>query len=165
MIGPRQTGKTTLVRQVLGQLRRPCQYVSVDEPVQQSILPFPNLDVTVADQPTLPNGRRHDTRWLVQQWEVARQHSLKSERGAVLAIDEIQKIPNWSETVKGLWDADRFVDMPLHVMLLGPAPLLKQQGLGESLADRFETICLMHWSFSELSEAFNFDLDQHVIFR
>jgi uncharacterized protein len=25
----------------------------------------------------------------------------------ILAIDEIQKIPNWSEVVKGLWDKDR----------------------------------------------------------
>ncbi len=81
-----------------------------------------------------------------------------------MAIDEIQKIPNWSETVKGLWDADRRLDRPLHVILLGSAPLLMQQGLSESLAGRYETVRLMHWSFAEMSAAFGFDLQRYVYF-
>ena len=79
-------------------------------------------------------------------------------------IDEIQKIPNWSETVKGLWDADRRIERPLHVILLGSAPLLMQQGLSESLAGRYETVRLMHWSFAEMSAAFGFDLQRYVYF-
>ena len=88
----------------------------------------------------------------------------RSERGFVLVFDEIQKIPNWSETVKGLWDADRHEGLPLHVVVLGSAPLLMQRGLSESMLGRFETIRLPHWSFAEMYEAFGFDLDRYIYF-
>ena len=165
--GPRQTGKTTLVQQVLGQLDRPSRYVSVDEP-EPAILPplpdFSSLPPEFGDQPTLPLEGPRDTRWLVRHWEQARMAAHRSDRGFVLAIDEIQKIPNWSEAVKGLWDADRRHDRPLHVILLGSAPLLVQQGMSESLAGRYETIRLMHWSFTEMSAAFGFDLQRYIYF-
>ena len=35
--------------------------------------------------------------------EVARVQAERSEAGFVLVLDEIQKVPDWSETVKGLW--------------------------------------------------------------
>jgi hypothetical protein len=81
-----------------------------------------------------------------------------------LVLDEIQKVPDWSSTVKGLWDADRAVDRPLHVVVLGSAPLLMQQGLTESLAGRFELIRVNHWSFREMIEAFEFDLPSYIYF-
>ena len=167
MTGPRQTGKTTLVQQVLGQLDRPSLFVSVDAPDPAALPPTPDLNDLIpefADQPNVLPGAPRDTRWLVRQWERARMASVRSDRGMVLAIDEIQKIPNWSETVKGLWDADRWHDRPLHVILLGPASLLRQQGMSESLAGRYETIHLMHWSLSEMSAAFGFDLQRFVYF-
>ena len=80
------------------------------------------------------------------------------------AIDEIQKIPQWSDTVKGLWDADRANGCPLHVVILGSAPLLMQSGLSESLAGRFEPIHVRHWSFAEMVEAFDFDLRKYSYF-
>ncbi len=165
--GPRQTGKTTLVHQVLGQLAGPSRYVSVDEPDTAILPPIPVLGSSqpkfVEQQSALLDGPR-DARWLVLQWEQARVEAEGSDRGFVLVIDEIQKIPNWSETVKGLWDADRRLDRPLHVILLGSAPLLMQQGLSESLAGRFETVRLMHWSFAEMSAAFGFDLQRYIYF-
>ena len=82
----------------------------------------------------------------------------------MLVFDEIQKIPNWSETVKGLWDADRARGCPLHVVILGSAPLLMQSGLNESLAGRFEPVDVAHWSFSEMSEAFGFSLEEYLYF-
>ena len=82
----------------------------------------------------------------------------------VLAIDEIQKIPQWSDTVKGLWDADRARNCPLHVVILGSAPLLMQSGLSESLAGRFEPIGVSHWSLSEMTDGFNFDLERYLYF-
>ncbi len=161
--GPRQTGKTTLVQQALGQLKRPFEYVSVDEP-DPAVLPrFPDLGGLTAESAGRPNVPR-DTRWLVRIWEQARMVSRRSGQGYVLAIDEIQKIPNWSETVKGLWDADRRHDRPIHVILLGSAPLLVQKGMSESLAGRYETVRLMHWSFAEMSAAFGFDLQRYVYF-
>ncbi|MCY4462350.1 MAG: AAA family ATPase, partial [Albidovulum sp.] len=165
--GPRQTGKTTLVHQVLGRLDGPSRYVSVDEPNTAILPPIPVLGGSQPEfaeqQSALLDGPR-DARWLVLQWEQARVEAEGSDRGFVLAIDEIQRIPNWSETVKGLWDADRRLDRPLHVILLISAPMLMQQGLSESLAGRFETVRLMHWSFAEMSAAFGFDLQRFVYF-
>ncbi len=112
-----------------------------------------------ADEPTL-----RDSAWLRAQWEAARLVAGESGSGAVLALDEIQKIGGWSETVKRLWDEDTAVGLPLHVVLLGSAPLLVQAGLVESLAGRFEQLRLPHWSFAEMRSAFGFSLDQFLSF-
>lgn len=139
--GPRQVGKTTLVEQVLSQLSCPTLYASADEPALK------------------------DSLWLVTQWERARLMTRESPRGwAVLALDEIQKIPSWSDTVKRLWDEDSRSKLDLRVVILGSSPLLMQRGLSESLAGRFETICLTHWSFTEMKIAFGFSLDQYLYF-
>ena len=165
--GPRQTGKTTLVQQVFAQLERPSHYVSVDEPESAALHPVPIMGTMTPEfmaRPIVQIDGPRDRRWLIWQWEQARMAALQSDLGLVLAIDEIQKIPNWSETVKGLWDADRRHDYPLHVILLGSAPLLMQQGMSESLAGRYETVRLMHWSFTEMSAAFGFDLNRYIYF-
>ena len=107
MAGPRQVGKSTLVQQVTAQLRVPVRYVSADEPTLRG-----------------PD-------WISQQWEAARLE-VRGKAGAVLVLDEIQKIPAWSETVKRLWDEDTRKKRPLKVILLGSAPLLIAQGLTES---------------------------------
>ena len=113
-----------------------------------------------ADEPTLG-----DTGWLASQWDRARLAADGAGRaGAVLALDEAQKIPGWAETVKRLWDEDTRAKRPLKVVLLGSAPLLVQQGLTESLAGRFEVLRLPHWSFTEMREAFGFTLDQYLYF-
>jgi len=139
--GPRQVGKTTLVEQALDEIERPHLFVSADEPALR------------------------DTAWVAAQWERARLLAADAGRhGAVLALDEIQKVSGWSETVKRLWDEDRRARRPLAVVLLGSAPLLIQQGMTESLAGRFEVLHLPHWSFAEMREAFGFDLDRYLYF-
>ena len=165
--GPRQTGKTTLVRQVLDGLERQSRYLPVDEPDRVTLPPVSGAEgntTTFLAQASVPFADARDARWLVRHWERARVDANHSERGLVLAIDEVQKIPNWSETVKGLWDADRRHGRPLHVVLLGSAPLLMQRGMSESLAGRYETIHLTHWSFAEMSAAFDLDLSQYIYF-
>ena len=99
----------------------------------------------------------------MRNWEESR---IEAEQlgGFVLVFDEIQKIPSWSETVKGLWDADRARGCPLHVVILGSAPLLMQRGMSESLAGRYESIRVTHWSFAEMSAAFDFDLARYLHF-
>ena len=159
LFGPRQTGKTTIARQALRQTALQHRYVAVDEPEPAGFpLPFADAGTTYH----YPQGR--DTNWLVRLWEDARFRAEQSPRGYVLVLDEIHKIPQWSETVKGLWDADRARDCPLHVVILGSAPLLMQSGLSESLTGRFETIRVAHWSFREMSEAFDFDLPTYLYF-
>ena len=95
----------------------------------------------------------------------ARSHgSEDNPDGHVLVLDEIQKIPRWSDSVKGLWDADRAEGLKLHVVLLGSSPLLMQHGMSESLTGRFEAIRLTHWSLREMADAFDFDLEDYLYF-
>ena len=159
LFGPRQTGKTTIVRQALGKIERPSRYVAVDEPEAPTFrLPPPALEAGFAR----PEVR--DTEWLVLTWEKARDAAQRSPTGFVLVLDEIQKVPRWSETVKGLWDADRGSGRFLHVVILGSSPLLMQSGLTESLAGRFEPLSVTHWSFPEMAGAFGFDLPAYLYF-
>lgn len=166
--GPRQCGKTTLIRQALEQIDMPSLYLPVDEPESTRLPSIPEppneWDRFFQDPFPLSSSRARDIDWLVRKWEQARLAAAESERGFVLVFDEIQKIPNWSEAVKGLWDRDRWEDRPLHVVLLGSAPLLMQRGMTESLAGRFEPIRLTHWSYAEMSEAFGFDLPHYLYF-
>ena len=161
LFGPRQTGKTTIARQALARTDLPSRYLAVDEP-DSADPPFPYDETAVTFPAT--SQRERDTEWLVRQWEAARTEAERSPDGSVLVLDEIQKIEGWSETVKGLWDADRLRDCPLRVVILGSAPLLMQSGLSESLAGRFETIRVSHWSFAEMSAAFDFDLQKYLYF-
>ena len=161
LFGPRQTGKTTVVQQALRRIDRPSRYLAVDDPVPASPFDFRRA----LDSETYPiPGTPKDAEWLIRQWEDARVEARRNRRGCVLVFDEIQKIPRWSETIKGLWDADRAEGLSLHVVILGSAPLLMQSGLNESLAGRFETIFVTHWSFDEMVRAFDFDLSTYLFY-
>jgi len=111
--------------------------------------------IASSDEPTLRSAA-----WLEQQWEAARLTAADaSRRGAVLVLDEVQKLTGWSETVKRLWDEDTRTKRTLQILLLGSAPLLITRGLGPSLAGRFAVIHLAHWSFAEMRAAFGWSLD------
>lgn len=138
LAGPRQVGKTTLARQALSAFPGPTHYATAD-------LPAPP-----------------ETLWIEQQWGIGRR--LAIQQPAVLVLDEVQKTPRWSETVKRLWDEDRFNGVELHVVLLGSSQFLMQQGLGESLTGRFELIRLPHWSFAEMREAFGWGVETFIYF-
>ena len=157
--GPRQTGKTTLVRQTLHHTNLEWDYIPIGEPEPEELLLPDNASRQAVGSSDVPDGK-----WLARKWEKARKGAIHSEKGFVLVLDEIQKVPQWSETVKGLWDADRVAGTPLHVVILGSAPLLMQQGLSESLAGRFELIRVTHWSFTEMADAFDFGLADYVYF-
>jgi predicted AAA+ superfamily ATPase len=141
LIGPRQVGKTTLINQLLEKCKIPNHFASADAVAASNIA------------------------WLEQQWETARL-KMKQEKAQeyLLVIDEIQKIANWSETAKLLWDTDTRARRQLKVILLGSSRLLLQQGLSESLAGRFETTYMGHWSFLEMQQAFGWDSNQYVWF-
>ena len=97
--GPRQVGKTTIVSQFSSQTQIPVHYASADSVIS-------------------PQGI-----WISQQWESARfLLSGSGKKEAILIIDEIQKIDNWSETIKKEWDEDSLKSLPLKVVLLGSSP-------------------------------------------
>lgn len=167
LAGPRQVGKTRAVRDVLQDWPRSRYlYIGVDQPADES---RPFLDAGATTTAENENGQR-DSTWLTRLWLRARAMASQSNLSGlsdtkfVLVLDEIQKIPNWSETVKGLWDADRANDLHMHVVLLGSSPLLMQKGLTESLAGRYELIRLGHWSYTEMQEAFDFNLDEYIYY-
>ena len=139
--GPRQVGKTTLVKQVLQQLSTPSRFFNADgvEP--------------------------DDKDWIAARWEEVRAlMHFNQYQEMVLVIDEVHKINNWSEQVKREWDADTFNDVNIKVVLLGSSRLLLKKGLTESLAGRFEILSMTHWSFQEMQEAFGWDIYQYVYF-
>jgi predicted AAA+ superfamily ATPase len=136
--GPRQVGKTTLVQQVCEGMGLPVQFSSADEPTLRG------------------------PEWIAQQWEIARLK--RGSEGAILVLDEVQKIPAWSEAVKRLWDEDTRKEVALKVVLLGSSPLLIQRGLSESLAGRFEVLHLPHWSAQEMQAAFGWSAQQSIFY-
>ena len=141
VMGARQIGKSTVVKQVLNDLDEPYRMFSAD-----------NIPTT-------------NSAWISDCWAAAR--SLKENKGwdsIVLVIDEIQKITNWSEVVKKEWDADTFNDTNIKVLLLGSSRVLLEKGLSESLAGRFEEIRMAHWSYQEMKECFGFTLDQYIFY-
>ena len=192
--GPRQIGKTTAVDQALAQSKaaminlqsdskiRSYHFHAVDSP--EEISSDWNLDLsseTIPAPPILPSER--DETWLIEKWQLARnaalgwkeaQEKTKGERNQqerplrirpfVLVFDEIQDIANWSFTVKGLWDQDRRKDLPMHVVVLGSAPLLMQKGISESLMGRYEMIQMTHWSYQEMRDCFGYTLNQYLYF-
>ena len=133
LVGPRQVGKTTGVRQLMMQCGWATHYANAD-------------DVLVSDRS-----------WLLQQW----QQALLQGDGALLVVDEIQKVPNWPETLKALWDAR---PGRLRVLLLGSSAWQIQTGATESLAGRFELLRVHHWRFAELQTAFGYDLERYLAY-
>lgn len=172
LAGPRQVGKTTLVHQVLADRdAASAAYVSADPAPSSFELGSQDFPISTV---AASKASEINAAWLSDQWQravaAARGWSVRQDsRGLqsppyLLVVDEVQKVPNWSETVKGLWDANLRSARPMHVVLLGSSPLLMQQGVSESLAGRFELIRMTHWSYEEMNDAFGFSLDQYIYF-
>ena len=141
IMGPRQVGKSTLMKQVV------------------KSQPLPYLFYTADAVPVTNFG------WISDCWNAART-KMKVEKlpEMILIIDEIQKIIGWSEIVKKEWDDDTFNDIPLKVILLGSSRVMLDKGLADSLQGRLERIILSHWSFAEMRDAFGFSLEQFIYY-
>jgi len=140
IIGPRQVGKTTLALQVFNKWPGPKLYKSAD---------LPNI-------PTID--------WVIANWDESRSLCKKNKKETLLILDEIQKIPRWSEAVKKLFDEDKIAKRQVRVVLLGSSSLLVQKGLTESLAGRFEIHRHYHWSYRECKEYFRLNLNEYIYF-
>ena len=147
VLGPRQSGKTTAVLQALKKSDLPSLYCSPDRP---EVPESSNINL--------------DPSWLIYHWEQARRAAEDWEGNYILVLDEIQKIPQWSTIVKGLWDQDRMKEISLHVVILGSTPWKMQYGLTESLAGRFEVVQLTHWSYAEMVDAFGYSMEQYLYY-
>ena len=141
VMGARQVGKSTVVKQVLKDINIPFQFFSAD------------------------NVPASNSAWISNCWAATR--SLKENNNwdsIIIVIDEIQKIANWSEVIKKEWDDDTFNDRNIKVLLLGSSRVLLEKGLSESLAGRFEEIRMSHWTYKEMKERFGFSLEEYIFY-
>ena len=139
--GPRQVGKSTLIKQLFDEITIPCYHVTADD------------------------TESNETIWINQVWENARARMrADNTQDFLLIIDEVQKIKNWSEAVKKEWDQDTFNGVNIKVVLLGSSRVLLKDGLTESLAGRYELIRMPHWSYPEMKEAFDVSAEQYIYF-
>lgn len=139
VMGPRQTGKTTAVKQALDAAGIP--YVSFDAGAVRAE-PLARIRI---------------------EWQQARDLA-RREGAAVFFLDEAQKAANWSEVVKALWDEDSWNEVPLSVVVSGSSSLLLRKGMSESLKGRFEVLRSTQWTFSEMHDAFGFSLDDFLLY-
>ncbi len=135
VLGPRQVGKTTGLEQIIGSWESPSLMVTADEVAAPS------------------------SNWLQLQWQRAKELG----EDTLLVVDEVQKINQWSTTIKHLFDQVR-KERKMKVVLLGSASLSLQRGLAESLAGRYEVIPAHHWNLCECSEAFGWGVEQYLKF-
>ncbi len=136
VLGPRQVGKTTGVRYVLTQGDFQSHYISAD-------------DLTPLDA----------KQWLEEHWGKAKRQG----PGTVLVIDEIQKIDQWSDSIKRLWDTTPIHERP-KLVILGSSSWQLHNGLRESLAGRFELIRVSHWDALEAAAAFNATFEEYLVY-
>ena len=143
VMGPRQIGKTTVIKQVLKTLGNEIPYLMF------------SADSIPANQNT----------WISDCWDSARTNmKLENKKEMILVIDEIHKLKGWSEVVKKEWDSDNFYDVNLKVILLGSSRVMLQKGLADSLAGRFETIKMTHWNYAEMRDAFDISLEEYIYY-
>lgn len=137
VLGPRQVGKTTAVQQIAETWPGPVVFAS-------------------ADSPFAP-----DFAWITAQWQKARAYDNPQ---TLLVLDEIQKVQQWSPVVKTLIDEERRRRSGMRIVLLGSASWTIEEGLGDTLAGRFEITRAYHWSYQECVQAFNWDLNKFLKF-
>ena len=141
VMGARQVGKSTVVKQVLKDISIPYHLFSAD------------------------NVPASSSSWISDTWAAVRSlKNINRWEETIIVIDEIQKIANWSEVVKKEWDSDTFNDCNIKVLLLGSSRVMLEKGLSESLAGRFEEIRMSHWSYREMKECFGFSLEQYLFY-
>lgn len=125
LTGPRQVGKTTLLGEIEAKWRAKSIYLAADAP-----------------EASLPG-------WWERQWQHARELAAH-KKGAVLLLDEIQYLPNWSRLLKHEADRLQRERQPLHIVVTGSSALQLSTGSRETMAGRFERLRLLHWPAAEL---------------
>jgi len=154
VVGPRQTGKTTILRQLVAKLDTPVHFVRASQDIVQS------------------------QDWLRREWEEARrllrktatlfkEEDSRTEKqlpSVLLIIDEIQMVSQWSSVVKALWDEDTDADRNIQVIITGSSSLLLTKGLHEALTGRFELHFCEQWDITECEAAFGYSLDEYLFF-
>lgn len=141
VVGPRQTGKSTMIAQALRGLDVLAHSVSAD-------------DILAPTE-----------EWLRDERQQVRNLQRMSHSPVILVLDEVQKVKGWPNIVKGLWDADRRDFLPLKVFLSGSSSLLLRKGLEDSPKGRFELIRSPPLELPRVRRGFRVHLGRLSVFR
>lgn len=125
LTGPRQVGKTTLLLELERTWPGTAVYAAADAPGAAL------------------------SGWWEAQWARAEQAS--RERPALLLLDEVHYLPDWSRRLKASLDDLRRRQVPVHVVATGSSALSVGRGSRETMAGRFERLHLLHWQAAELA--------------
>ncbi len=121
LIGPRQVGKTTLIKQLISELlnsgKNPKRilYLELDDVQLRDLSPKPLLDVLKA----------YELHILSEALDLAKEPTY-------LFLDEVQRVENWAETVKTFHDNNP----NLHFVCTGSASFTISQQSSETLPGR-----------------------------
>jgi len=126
LVGPRQVGKTTLILEIAAEWAGRSVYASADTP-----------------EAALPNWREGIWRRVE---DLARDGA-----PAVLFLDEIQYLPDWSLWLKAKYDETQRLGLPIRIVASGSSSLQIGAGARESMAGRFEKLTLSHWGAGDLA--------------
>jgi uncharacterized protein len=137
LTGPRQVGKTHLLRALERRWRGRAVYAAADEPAA-----------------SLPG-------WWEARWQEA-EHVASRRGSAVLLIDEIHFLPEWSRRLKTAYDRLTHEKVPIHVVVSGSSSLRVGRGARETMAGRFESLRLLHWPARELARQLKIEPDRAV---
>ena len=114
-MGPRQVGKTTLLLEVAAEWDGRSVYASADTP-----------------EAALPN-------WREGIWRRVDALALDGAP-AVLLLDEIQYLPDWSHWLRAKYDETQRLGLPIRIVASGSSFLQIGAGARESMAGRFEKL-------------------------
>ena len=133
--GPRQVGKTTGIIHFLKSQKKPYHYISADGIFE------------------------NEFSWILNEWQKA-----CDKKVIYFVIDEIQKIRNWSEIIKRIWDGQlrSSKQKKIKFILLGSSSLKIQKGLTESLTGRYQIINVYHWNFLETKKLISISLEKFL---
>jgi hypothetical protein len=124
LAGPRQVGKTTLLHEIAAEWGGRAIYASSDAPEAE-----------------LPG-------WADGIWRRALDNA--SAGPAVLLLDEVHFLPDWSRWLKARHDEVVRKKIPLHTLATGSSALGLGAGSRETMAGRFEKLSLHHWGAGAL---------------
>ena len=127
IVGPRQVGKTTLILEIASEWAGRSIYASADTP-----------------EAALPNWREGIWRRI--------EALARNGAPAVLLLDEVQYLPDWSHWLKAKYDEIQRLGLPIRIVASGSSSLQIGAGARESMAGRFEKLTLSHWGAGDLAK-------------
>lgn len=138
LLGPRQTGKTTIFLQLINHLIK-----------NKKIAPNRILYISF-DHPLLKTDKYNLDQIFETFQEEFLKHTFRDSKNSVyIFLDEVQKIKNWHDYLKHWID----LKLNLHFFISGSSGIQIIRDSGESLLGRFDINFLLPLSYSEIGKS------------